>query len=353
VVDLGAGQLLGFEALVRWHHPTDGVLLPSLLIPWAEANGDIVALGNWVLQESCREAIRWPSNVQLAVNCSIVQLKGGAGSAGVTAALEESGLMPDRLTVECTERALSDEAAIADLRLISALGVQLAMDDVGSSWNSFEALRPLTLNTVKIDNSFIMGLEAEEGINRTIVETVVQVAHRNGLSTVAEGVETEFHASVVRQFDSDAAQGYYFAPPLSQENATKMANIKDLRFPLEGPGWDDHDDWPFAGASEGSGRLVVATGAGRGPDAVMPTGARIELDDIDLVDLVLEAAAGSPPDDGPPGPAAGDVERAGSPGVRGAHARTPGPADEEGPDARPQAQAPPTDGDATVDTTGT
>jgi len=176
---------------------------------------------------------------------------------------------------------------------MSALGLELAVDDVGTSWNSFDALHGMGVNLVKIDNSFVLGLEPDGGINRTIVETVVHVAHACGMSVVAEGVETELHASIVGGLHAEAAQGYYFGPPLSQENATKMANLEHLRFPLEGPGWRDDDDWPFAGASEGNGRLVGGPSAkgGRGLAVVMPTNARIELDDIDLVDMVLDKAA--------------------------------------------------------------
>jgi EAL domain-containing protein (putative c-di-GMP-specific phosphodiesterase class I) len=249
VVDLGSGQLLGFEALMRWHHPTEGVISPHLLIPWAEANGDIVELGEWVLVEGCKHAAGWPSSMQLAANCSIVQLRNGAGSRAVARALEASGLSPDRLTVEVTEQAMSDEAAVADLLLIIDQGVQLAVDDVGTSWNSFELLRRLAVNTVKIDQSFVSGLEEHEGINRMVVETLVHLAHNGGMSTVAEGVETALQANLVREFESDAAQGYFFAPPLDEEKATRMANVAELRFPLEGPGWQDDDDWPFPGAA--------------------------------------------------------------------------------------------------------
>jgi len=237
VVDLGTGKLLGFEALMRWQHPTQGVILPGLLIPWAEANGDIVALGDWVLHASCRDASRWPASVQLAVNLSIVQLRRGVASTAVRKALEESGLPADRLTVEVTEHVMSDEYALRDLRAIAATGVQLAVDDVGTSWNSFELLRRMAVNTIKIDASFVNGLEAHEGINRMVVETVVHLAHSSGMSTVAEGVETELHAQLVREFDSDAAQGYYFAPPLSVERAAAMAAMTEHRFPLEGGGW--------------------------------------------------------------------------------------------------------------------
>lgn len=286
VVDLGSGQLLGFEALMRWHHPTEGIISPHLLIPWAEANGDIVELGEWVLVEGCEHATSWPSSMQLAANCSIVQLRNGAGSRAVARALEASGLSPDRLTVEVTEHAMSDEAAVADLHLIIDQGVQLAVDDVGTSWNSFELLQRLAVNTVKIDQSFVSGLEEHEGINRMVVETLVHLAHNGGMSTVAEGVETELQAMLVREFESDAAQGYFFAPPLDEANATKMANMTDLRFPLEGPGWQDDDDWPFPGASlnedaVSSEETVEGTGVAEGTGEAEETTAAEETTGAD------------------------------------------------------------------------
>jgi EAL domain-containing protein (putative c-di-GMP-specific phosphodiesterase class I) len=253
VVDLGSGKLLGFEALLRWHHPSEGLILPQLLIPWAEANGDIVAIGEWVLREGCRHACKWPGSLQLAVNCSIVQLRRGEASHGVEAALEESGLEPDRLTIEVAEHAMSDEAAVTELRAIAAMGVQLAVDDVGTSWTSFELLRRMVINTVKIDESFVSSLEPNQGINRMVVETVVHLAHSAGMSTVAEGVESAVHAQIVREFDSDAAQGYFFAPPLDMDRATELANSPDLRFPMDGPGWRDNGvAWPAELGSEWS-----------------------------------------------------------------------------------------------------
>ncbi|HEY3943119.1 MAG TPA: EAL domain-containing protein [Acidimicrobiales bacterium] len=275
VVDLATGKLLGFEALMRWQHPTQGVILPGLLIPWAEANGDIVALGEWVLQASCRDAGTWSSSVQLAVNLSIVQLRRGVASTAVRAALGESNLPADRLTVEVTEHVMSDEYALRDLRTITAMGVQLAVDDVGTSWNSFELLRRMAVNTIKIDASFVNGLEAHEGINRMVVETVVHLAHSSGMSTVAEGVETELHAALVREFDSDAAQGYYFAPPLSVERAEAIAADLEYRFPLDGPGWIAAESWaPAADPAVGAGQPAAAAQVVRTdqvPDSAPPT----------------------------------------------------------------------------------
>jgi EAL domain-containing protein (putative c-di-GMP-specific phosphodiesterase class I) len=249
LIDLATGRLLGFEALLRWRHPDEGMVLPSLLLPWLEANGDIVQLGEWVLAEGCEQAASWPKNIQLAVNLSIVQLRRGVGSSAVARALEHSGLEPDRLTIEVTEHSMVEDVAMNDLRAIGAFGVELAVDDVGTSWTSFDVLRRMAVNTVKIDRSFVGSLEALQGINRLVVETVVSLAHNSGISTVAEGVETSMQSSIVREFECDAAQGYFFAPPLSIEVATEMANESGYCFPLEGSGWMERKADPLASST--------------------------------------------------------------------------------------------------------
>src|ERR1700722_17945146 len=169
LIDLVSGRLLGFEALLRWRHPDEGMVLPSLLLPWLEANGDIIPLGEWVLVEGCQQAAGWPKNIQLAVNLSIVQLRRGVGSSAVAKALERSGLEPDRLTIEVTEHAMVEDIAMNDLRAIGAFGAELAVDDVGTSWTSFDVLRRMEVNTVKIDRSFVGSLEALLGFNLLFV----------------------------------------------------------------------------------------------------------------------------------------------------------------------------------------
>ena len=294
IVDLGSGQLLGFEGLLRWSHPTEGIIRPQLLIPWAEANGDIVALGEWVLSEGCRQAMSWPFSVQLAVNCSLVQLRRGVASPAVASALGESGLPPDRLTIEVTEHSMSDEAAVDQLRAIAALGVQLAVDDVGTSWNSIEILRRLAVNTIKIDQSFVNGLENNEGINRMVVQAVVHLAHSCGMATVAEGVESARHAAIVREFECDAAQGYFFAPPLDAENAAKLANVENLRFPLEGRGGRRATTGRSAGRTpRPPGRRPAPAPKGR------VAGRRGRREGVDLVDLVLDQDGGTRAPRGP------------------------------------------------------
>jgi len=225
-VDLATGRLLGFEALVRWDHPQHGRISPAVLIPWAEATNDIVTLNAWVLAEACHQAQQWPSGIQLAVNCSIVQLRQGQASAAVARAVERSGINPDRLTIEVTEQAIADDRAAADLRNLTALGVHLAVDDVGTMWSSLNALRRFAVETVKIDAAFIANLETDEGMNRAIVDAIVHVGHSLAMSTVAEGVETARQVAILREFGADVAQGYFFARPLSVEATAALAAVE-------------------------------------------------------------------------------------------------------------------------------
>ncbi len=228
VVDLADGRLLGMEALVRWEHPTLGRLAPDQLFPRVEASGDIIALSHWVLTEACRLAIDWSPSVQLAVNCALSMLHRGDAARTVTTVLEATGIEPGRLTLEITEGTVADDHAFAELRALSSLGVQLAVDDVGTNWSSFEPLRRLAVNTVKIDGSFVAGLESTQGINRLVVETVIHMAHSLGMATIAEGVETARQVALIRGFDADAAQGFFFARPMSPEDATALATATTL-----------------------------------------------------------------------------------------------------------------------------
>ena len=234
-VDLLSGKLLGFEALLRWAHPTEGLIPPSLLIPWAEANGDIVPLGSWVLAKACEEAQKWPSSMQIGVNCSIVQFRQGGIAALLTKTLDTTGLNPDRLTVEVTEHTLSEESIAHELKALRTIGAHLAIDDVGTSWSSLESLRRHQIDIVKVDRNFVSGLEARQGINRSIVEAVVNLSHSIGMNTVAEGVETPRQVAVLRDLGADAAQGFFFARPMTAEAATALATETPVRrFSLDG-----------------------------------------------------------------------------------------------------------------------
>src|SRR5664280_1320421 len=211
VIDLSSGRLLGMEALVRWLHPSRGLISPDQLIPDAEASGDIVPLTRWVLMEACEQAHRWSPSIQLGVNCTVDSLRRGEVSKAVAAALE------------VTEDAIVDSSAAADLSALSQMGVQLSVDDVGTNWSSFEPFKNHSIGTVKIDGSFIAGLEPVQGINRLVVETVIHMAHSLGMSALVECVETVGQVQIVRAFDADAAQGFFFARPMSSAAAAVVA----------------------------------------------------------------------------------------------------------------------------------
>jgi len=235
-VDLASGRLLGFEALLRWHNSSGGDIPPSTLIPWAETHGHMNELNTWVLAEACVQASRWPGNLQLAVNCSIFQLHRGTAAMAAASALERSGLNHDRLTVEVTETSVADDEAAADLGVMTRLGIQLTVDDVGEDWSVIENLRGCVVNTVKIDASLTAGLTNPDGQSRAIAERIVKRSHSLGICTVAEAVETAQQVTILREIGAETAQGYFFSAPLSANDAADLAGMNPApRFALIAP----------------------------------------------------------------------------------------------------------------------
>jgi EAL domain-containing protein (putative c-di-GMP-specific phosphodiesterase class I) len=249
-VDLATGRLLGFEAFLRWNDPDLGPIPPGVLIPWAEANGHMVELNAWVLSEACAAAASWQADLQLAVNCSVFQLRQREAASAAAAAIEESGLNPDRLTIEITETSVTDEGAAADLHAMSRLGIQLTVDDIGSDWSTIDSLQQFSINTMKIDGSLIEGLADAGGVSRAMVETIVHVSHSLGICTVAESVETAEQVKILRELGADVGQGYFFAKPLAVEDALMLTTMDPLPvFPLgdlagagDEDGYDVRDD---------------------------------------------------------------------------------------------------------------
>ncbi len=267
VVDLSSGRLLGMEALVRWQHPTEGRIPPDQLIPRAEASGDIGPLTRWIFMEACEQANRWSPSIQLGVNCTVHQLRRGEVSKAVNEALERTGFRGGQLTLEVTEDAIVDPDSSAELRALSQMGVQLSVDNVGTNWSSFEPLKRHSISTLKIDGSFIRGLEQSEGINRLVVETVIHMAHSLGMSAIVESVETFNQVDIVRSFMADAAQGYFFAQPMSSEDAAAFAAGPDvpqfslttantLLKPHAGPATLTSEDRP-GGQDPGAGQVAA------------------------------------------------------------------------------------------------
>jgi EAL domain-containing protein (putative c-di-GMP-specific phosphodiesterase class I) len=235
-VDLANGRLLGFEALLRWHDASGGDIPPDILIPWAETHGHMNELNAWVLSEACAQAARWPSDLQLAVNCSIFQLHRGNAAVAAASALERSGLRPDRLTVEVTETSVADDEAVADLSVMTRLGIQLTVDDVGEDWSVLENLRDCVVNTVKIHGSLTAGLTVPEGPARAIAERIVERSRSLGICTVAEAVETAEQVAILREIGAETAQGYFFSPPLSSKDAAELAAMSPPpRYALSAP----------------------------------------------------------------------------------------------------------------------
>jgi EAL domain-containing protein (putative c-di-GMP-specific phosphodiesterase class I) len=228
VIDVSTGRLLGMEALVRWRHPTRGRISPDLLIPAAEASGDIGPLTRWIVAAACEEACHWSHSIQLGVNCTVEQLQRGEVSVAVGEALKETGFPSDQLNIEVIEDAVVDPTASADLLALSDMGVQLSVDDVGTNWSSFEPFKRHAISTVKIDGSFVAGLESNQGINRLVVETVIHMAHSLGMSAIVEQVENANQLRIASSFGADAAQGFFFARPIPRADARLFAEGPEI-----------------------------------------------------------------------------------------------------------------------------
>ena len=208
------GPIIGFEALARWHHPTRGLILPSVFIPLAEDSGLIIALGEWVLRAACREAASWQTDAQIAVNLSPAQFRHGDLPTLVHSVLLETGLSPSRLELEITESVLVDDfsRAQAILRRLKNLGVKIAMDDFGTGYSSLSYLQSFPFDKIKIDRSFIFDLESNAN-NAAIVRAVITLAKNFNLPVLAEGVETEEQRLILSCEGCDQMQGYLIGKP--------------------------------------------------------------------------------------------------------------------------------------------
>lgn len=223
-VDLATGRLLGFEALLRWTDPSGRAVPPVQLIPQAETRGYMSALNAWVLAEACAQAARWPLNLQVAVNCSVFQLRRAEAALAAAAALEASGLRPDRLTVEVTGTTVTDAGAAGDLDTMARLGIQLTLDDLVSADDTTMAgMRASAVNTVKLDGSLVRTIDDLSSPSRTVVATIVGMTRSLGICSVAEAVETAAQADALRELGVEVAQGYYFSTPLSSTDALELA----------------------------------------------------------------------------------------------------------------------------------
>ena len=217
-VALATGMPLGVEALVRWRHPTFGLLSPNDFIPLAEESGLIRELGNWVLDEACRQAAVWQAdgcNIRIAVNVSARQLESGDLVERIADLTRRHGICPASLEIELTESAVManpDKAAGLFARL-RRLGVTVAVDDFGTGYSSLAYLRRLPIDVLKIDRSFVLDVDRNEEAAQ-IVKTILALGQALKLTVLAEGVETRRQAELLQSFGCDLAQGYLFSRPL-------------------------------------------------------------------------------------------------------------------------------------------
>jgi diguanylate cyclase (GGDEF)-like protein len=224
IVGLASGRVAGFEALVRWAHPSRGLLSPSDFIGLAEETGLIVPIGRWVLREACRQATvwqtQWPSDppLTISVNLSAEQLEASDLIRDVKAALRQSGLPAETLGLEITESVLmrNTDKAIARLEKLKALGVRLSIDDFGTGFSSLSYLQNLPCDSLKVPKPFLDGL-GKGGQANSLVRGIVELGRTLGLTVIAEGVEKARQWEALEELRCDLVQGYYFARPQSAE----------------------------------------------------------------------------------------------------------------------------------------
>ena len=214
--------------MIRWHHPNRGWISPSEFIPVAEESGLIEEIGTWVLNRACQDAVTWENNARVAVNVSARQLGNGTLAPNVRSALVASGLSPDRLEIEVTESALlHDELdCLADLRRIRDLGVRVALDDFGTGFSSLAHLRAFPFDKIKIDGSFV-----RDAVTRpdcaAIVGVLADLGRRLGVTTVAEGVETQNHLDLVTAEGCTEVQGYLINRPVPASDVAVIISGKE------------------------------------------------------------------------------------------------------------------------------
>ena len=251
IVELGTGAITGVEALVRWHHPSRGLLSPAEFVPLAEETGLIVPLGRWALAEACRQARRWQDAYScdpplgVGVNISARHLRAGRILADVEDALTESGLAPRSLVLELTESVLADEEdAGATLRRLGELGVRLALDDFGTGYSSLAYLHRLPIDILKIDRSFVRAM-TDGATEQRMVSMILSLGESLGLDVVAEGVELPEERDRLYALGCRRCQGFLFALPRTAEETEPLLAARVVE--------------------TGKLRLRVAAGGGRSP----------------------------------------------------------------------------------------
>ncbi len=224
VVHTSTERITGFEALLRWNHPTRGPLSPAKFIPVAEDSGLIAQIGEWVLRKACHDLAQWPESVRVAVNVSPLQFANPALPAIITHALAAAQIHPARLELEITESVFlnDDESTDAMFLALKRVGVRLALDDFGTGYSSLGYLKKAPFDKIKIDQSFVRGATINGSRNGAIIASIVSLAEALGMETTAEGVETLDELDLVRMLGCSHVQGYIYAKPLTHAAATEQ-----------------------------------------------------------------------------------------------------------------------------------
>jgi len=238
IMDLDVGAPVGFEALVRWQHPTQGLLFPDQFIDVAEESGLIVPIGLWVLATAMRDAQRWPeitgSEPYVGVNVSARQFRGRSFTADVRDLLKETGLAPHRLMLEITESLLlrDDDSVWQEMQVLRGLGVRIAIDDFGTGFSSLSYLRRVPLDVVKLDRQFIQTM-TDSPQQRELVEGIVRLTNVLGLQVVAEGIETDEERALAIRVGCRFGQGYLFSRPMPVRDVHQWLAAQPVPAPVD------------------------------------------------------------------------------------------------------------------------
>ncbi|HEX9904497.1 MAG TPA: EAL domain-containing protein [Propylenella sp.] len=230
VVHLRSMKMTGLEALLRWTHPVHGVVPPSKFIPVAEEAGLISEIGRWVLREATRDATKWPPHLKVSVNLSAAQFAQGDIVEDIREAMSRAGLRPERLVVEITESLLLTEnmGTVDTLNRLKALGVGIAMDDFGTGYSSLSYLRKYPFDRIKIDRAFVNSAGHGDQ-SAAIIRTIVQLGASLGMTTVAEGVETEEHLNMLLAAGCPEGQGYLFSRPVPRDQVFEIVSAHERK----------------------------------------------------------------------------------------------------------------------------
>jgi diguanylate cyclase (GGDEF)-like protein len=227
ILDAQSRKLSGAEALVRWRHPTRGLVPPTEFIPIAEESGLIGEIGAWVLKTACTQAAKWPQGMRIGVNLSPLQFQKGELNALVRDTLAETGLSPNSLELELTETALlaDSDQTVGILQQIRAQGVRIALDDFGTGYSSLAYLRRFPFDKIKIDRCFIADLDSNRADALAFVRAICALGHALDLTITAEGVETEQQLAAVTEEGCTEIQGFFFSAPVRAEAFDRLLHV--------------------------------------------------------------------------------------------------------------------------------